>query len=102
MAAIAWVPLAVLAASQGLALGDDRRESQLLDISAYVRYLIAIPTFVLAEAVCLPQLGRIAHQFLDAGLVPDDSHEWVSWGTVKILPKSEQAAVILTIEEIDG
>jgi hypothetical protein len=26
---------------------------------------------VLAEAICLPQLGRIVHQFLDAGLVPD-------------------------------
>jgi hypothetical protein len=71
LAAIAWVPLAVLAAMQGLALTDHTRESQLLDISAYVRYLVAIPTFVVAEAVCLPQLGRIARQFLDAGLVAE-------------------------------
>ncbi len=70
LALIAWLPLAILAATQGLALSDIRRESQLLDISAYVRYLVAIPAFVLAEAVCLPQLGKIVRQFLDAGLVP--------------------------------
>jgi len=72
LAAIAWVPLAVLAATQGLALSGERRESQLLDISAYVRYLVAIPTFVLAEAICLPQLGSIVRQFVQAGLVADE------------------------------
>src|SRR6476469_5425217 len=32
LAAIAWVPLAVFSAAQGLALSDQRRASQLLDI----------------------------------------------------------------------
>lgn len=36
---------------------------------------------------------------VDAGLVPDDTHEWVSWGRVDIFPDSPKAAVILTIVE---
>jgi hypothetical protein len=42
-AAVAWVPLLVLAAAQGYALRADPHESLLLDFSAYARYLVALP-----------------------------------------------------------
>ncbi len=103
LAAIAWVPLAVLAATQGLALSGDRRESQLLDISAYVRYLVAIPTFVLAEAICLPQLGRIVHQFVDSGLVADAErprYDAILASTRALLAKPEIEFALLMVAYI--
>ena len=103
LAAVAWVPLAVFSAAQGLALSDQRRESQLLDISAYVRYLVAIPTFVLAEAICLPQLGKIVRQFLDAGLVTGDErggYETILDSTRTLLTSPEVELALLAIAYI--
>ena len=57
---IAWVPLVLLSAVEGLALRPDPRESMLLDIAAHARYLIGLPLLVIAEAVCLPGLAAIA------------------------------------------
>ena len=67
---IAWVPLVLLSAVEGLAFRPDPRESMLLDIAAHARYLIALPLLVLAEAVCLPGLASIARHFGDMGLIP--------------------------------
>jgi hypothetical protein len=71
VAAVAWLPLLVLAAAQGLLLRANPRESLLLDIAAYSRFLVALPLLVVAESVCLPKLGLIARHFGDAGLVGD-------------------------------
>jgi hypothetical protein len=68
--AIAWIPLVLLSAVEGLALRPDPRESMLLDIAAHARYLIALPLLVLAEAACLPALASIAQHFVDMGLIP--------------------------------
>jgi hypothetical protein len=67
---IAWVPLVLLSAVEGLALRSDPRESMLLDIAAHARYLIALPLLVIAEAVCLPGLASIARHFSEIGLIP--------------------------------
>ncbi|MGZ8398803.1 MAG: hypothetical protein ACXWWN_07190 [Gemmatimonadales bacterium] len=67
---IAWVPLVLLSAVEGLALGPNPRESMLLDIAAHARYLISLPLMVIAEAVCLPALASIARHFGDMGLIP--------------------------------
>ena len=72
LAAIAWLPLLLLAAAQGLAIGPTPRESLLLDIGAYARYLIALPLFVIAEGTCLPRLSQITRHFVTAGLVRDE------------------------------
>lgn len=69
-AAIAWLPLVVLAAAEGLMIRADPRESMLLDVATHVRYLISIPLFLIAEVSCLPRLARIAHHFGAAGLIP--------------------------------
>ena len=70
---IAWLPLLLLSAVEGLALRPDPRESMLLDMAAHARYLISLPLLVLAEAVCLPWLASIARQFGDMGLIPQAS-----------------------------
>jgi hypothetical protein len=67
---IAWVPLVLLSALEGLALGPDPRESMLLDIAAHTRYLLTLPLLVIAEAVCLPALASIAGHFGHMGLIP--------------------------------
>jgi hypothetical protein len=69
--ALAWIPLVVLAAVQGLAVGPTPRESLLLDPSAYGRYLIGLPLLVLAEAVVLPRLSRIVRHFGESGLIAE-------------------------------
>lgn len=66
---IAWAPLVLLSAVEGLALRPDRRESMLLDVAAHARYLISLPLLVIAEAVCLPGLGSIARHFGNMGLI---------------------------------
>ena len=70
-AAIAWVPLLVLAAVQGLAWNDRPQESLLLDPSVYARYLVTLPVLVLAEPLCLLPLAMIARYFSEAGLISE-------------------------------
>jgi len=70
---IVWVPIVVLAAVQGLAIGPTRLESFLMDFAANARFLVTVPVFLLAEASCMTQLRSVVRQFLDAGLVKDAS-----------------------------
>ena len=66
---VGWLPLAVLAAVQGAPPNRDVLGSFLSDFSVHARSLIAVPLFIFAEALLVPQLGAIAQHFLDAGLV---------------------------------
>jgi len=68
---IAWVPLAVLSAVQGLALGPTRRLSFLLDVSAYSRFLIALPLLIVAESFALPLLAHIVRHLARPELLPE-------------------------------
>lgn len=74
VAGLAWLPLLVLAAIQGHALGGRPHEALLLDVSAYARYLVAVPALLLAEVICLPRLAMIAHHFVEARLVTEADH----------------------------
>ena len=63
LAAIAWLPLLVLAAVQGFVWTDRAQESLLIDPSVYARYLITPPVLVLAQPRAIPKsnvrfLGR--------------------------------------------
>jgi hypothetical protein len=49
LAAFAWLPLLLLSSWQGLALGAGTRMPFLLDASAHVRFLVALPLLVFAE-----------------------------------------------------
>ena len=70
-----WVPLAVLAAVQGRAIGPSWRESMLLDVGMYARYLVALPLLILATPGCRRKLQAIVHHFLDAELVKEPERE---------------------------
>jgi hypothetical protein len=70
---IAWLPMLLLAASQGLAIGPTRLESFLMDFDVNVRLLVTVPVFLFGEAICGAQLITLVQQFLDAGLVKDES-----------------------------
>ena len=63
VALIAWVPLALLSALQGLAWRHNPADSFLCDIAAYARFLVAAPLLVLAESICLPKMEAIARHF---------------------------------------
>lgn len=70
---IAWLPLVILSAIDGRAMGATRQQSMLLDIAAHARYLIALPLLVIAESVTLPFLAVIARHFGATGLVAGES-----------------------------
>ena len=68
---VTWVPLAVLAAVQGHAIGPNWRESMLLDVAMHARYLVALPLLILATPGCRRKLQAVVRQFLDAELVKE-------------------------------
>jgi len=72
-ALIAWLPLVILSAIDGMAIGATRQESMLLDIAVHARYLIALPLLVIAESVTLPFLAVTAGHFGATGLVASES-----------------------------
>jgi hypothetical protein len=94
---VTWVPLAVLTAMEGLAIRDNPRESFLLDVSAYGRYLIALPLLILAEHVALPILGRIVSHFATSGLVSagDRARFDMLAASTRALMHSRIAAIVL-------
>jgi hypothetical protein len=68
---VGWVPLVVLAVAQSFILQDHMAKSFFSDLAVYARSLVAAPLFILAEADCIPLLGRVARHFLAAGLVTE-------------------------------
>ena len=66
---VAWVPLLVLSAMDGNAVGPPGTLPFLRDIEAQVRFLVALPILIAAELV-VHQRGRgVIVQFLDRGVV---------------------------------
>jgi len=68
---VGWVPLVVLAITQSFILRNQMAKSFFSDFAVYARSLVAAPLFILAEADCIPRLGRVARHFLAAGLVTE-------------------------------
>ncbi|SLM49026.1 conserved membrane protein of unknown function [Nitrospira japonica] len=66
---VAWLPMLLLAAVQGLAMGPTRLESFLMDFIINVRFLITVPVLLVGESICEEQLRTVVRQFLDAHLV---------------------------------
>ena len=66
---IGWLPLLVLALV-GLGAGNDSVwQAFVRDASVHARSLVVAPLLVMAEAVCIPRLGALAHTFRDRGIV---------------------------------
>ena len=70
---LTWVPLLVLSAVQGLAIGGQVRLPFLYDFAAYTRFLIAMPLLILAEGLIERRVAEVVAHFVHAGLVPESS-----------------------------
>jgi hypothetical protein len=70
--AIAWLPLLVLCMAQGLAFGQKGGISFVRDFAVNVRFLVALPIFILAEYKIDRRWGKLVLEFLRSGLVQED------------------------------
>jgi len=68
-ALVSWLPLAALAAVQGLAINVDPRRSLLLDFTVYARFLVAVPLFILGESVADRRYSMIVNYLLRSGII---------------------------------
>jgi hypothetical protein len=71
----AWLPLLLLSALEGRALGERVAVPFLRDVELHVRFLVALPLFVLAELVVHDRMRFVVRQFLERNLVPADARK---------------------------
>ncbi len=71
---ITWLPLLVLTAIKGTALGDTVELPFLRDFSAYTRLLLAIPLFLIAENLIGPFIAEAAEHFITSGVVGEEEY----------------------------
>ena len=72
---LTWLPLVVLTALTGQALGSSFRDSMLLDPAMHARFLVALPLLIVAAPVLTRQLQSIAQHFLRAEIVKTSERE---------------------------
>ena len=71
LALVPWLPLLVLAAIEGTAIGAQVAVPLVHDIETHVRFLVAVPALVIAEVVVHQRLRIVAQEFVDRELIPD-------------------------------
>jgi hypothetical protein len=86
-ALLTWLPLLVLSAMQGLALGGSIQVPFLHDITVMVRLLLALPLLIVAERVVDSRSNDVIRHFIESGLVND-----------KEVPKYE--SIVLQVERM--
>jgi hypothetical protein len=74
-ALVSWLPLAALAAVQGLAINGDPRRSLLLDFTVYARFLVAVPIFIFGESVADRRYSMIVNYLLRSGIVANSERQ---------------------------
>jgi hypothetical protein len=70
---VAWLPLLVLTAFEGVAIGHAVPVPFLYDLDAHARFLVAISLFILAEVVVHQRIHPVVRQFVDAGIVTPEA-----------------------------
>jgi len=70
---LAWLPLLVLTAYEGLAIGRAVAVPFLYDLEVHARFLVAIPLLLLAEVIAHQRIRPVVQHFVDAGIVPPAS-----------------------------
>ena len=66
---VAWLPLLLLTAYEGFAIGHAVRVPFLYDLEVHARYLVAIPILLIAEIVVHQRIRVVVRQFVDTGIV---------------------------------
>ena len=69
---VAWLPLLILTAYQGLAVGHAVAVPFLYDIEVHARYLLAIPMLLIAEIIVHQRIRGIVRQFIETGIVTSE------------------------------
>ena len=72
---IGWLPLLILSAFQGMAVGKSRPESFLLDASVQARFVVALPIIILVPEKISGVLRAIVEHFPKAKLVKESERE---------------------------
>jgi hypothetical protein len=92
LAVVTWAPLLVLSAAQGLALTPRLRVPFLEDLLAHVRFLIALPLLVLAQAMIDRWCGKALAHILTSGLVKAEDTSQVE-GAVRTVTALRESAL---------
>jgi len=69
----AWLPLLVLSAVKGQALGGSAMPF-LLDVDVHVRFLVAVPLLIGAELIVHKRMRVVLSQFLGRNLIPESAN----------------------------
>jgi hypothetical protein len=75
IATIAWAPLLVLSAVQGLAWGSAVAVPFLKDIDVHARFLVSLPLLIASEIVVHQRIRPVVTTFVTLGLVPAAARE---------------------------
>jgi hypothetical protein len=70
---LAWLPLLLLAALEGHALGGSAAVPFLFDIEVHIRYLVVLPLLIAAELVVHRRMRTVVQVFVERRLVPDSA-----------------------------
>jgi hypothetical protein len=70
---IAWLPLLVLSALEGKALGGNVAVPFLMDVEVNARFLVAVPLLISAELVVHRRMRFVVKQFLERNLIPESA-----------------------------
>ena len=68
---IAWVPLLIFAAFQGMAIGNKVQIPFLVDLVQYARFLVALPCAIALGTYVNPRLTSVLNSFLRGGIVTE-------------------------------
>lgn len=72
---VTWIPLAVLAAIQGVAVGPTQARSFLEDAGIYARFFVALPMLLVAPVKLGPRFQQLMRHFLSSGLVNETDRD---------------------------
>jgi len=70
---LAWLPLLVLSALEGHALGGNVAVPFLWDVDVHIRFLVALPLLIVAELVVHQRMRFVVRQFLERNLIPQSA-----------------------------
>jgi hypothetical protein len=73
IALLAWLPLLLLSALEGRALGGSVAVPFLLDMDVQIRYLVALPLLIGAELVVHRRMRSVIQVFLERRLIPESA-----------------------------
>ncbi len=70
LTALAWLPLLCLSVWEGIAWTSSLRIPFLLDVGMHIRFLLIIPTLLVAEWIVHQRMRPIVRQFIECDLIP--------------------------------